>query len=95
MILDTHNPDIGQTWTQVAADGVAFLLAVAGPGVLEVAATAADAEPAEGVVAGYELARMNRESLSRADLPVGFLWARAQPSGAVTSIKAVLTTWAE
>lgn len=94
IILPTHNQDIGADWEPIAADSADFLLAVAGPGVIEVAVTAIDAEPLADVLAGYELSRLNRESLSRADVPIGFVWARAQPSGMTPSVKIALTTWA-
>lgn len=92
---DTGNHDYGRDWTLVAADGTEFLLAVAGPGVLEVAitrATLASTVPPV-LAAGYELARLSRESLSRQDVPVGHVWARAQPSGIVETVQAVLTAW--
>ncbi|NCC41813.1 MAG: hypothetical protein EOM21_20845 [Gammaproteobacteria bacterium] len=93
ILLPTHTADIPRDWTPVADDGIDFLVAVAGPGVIEVAFTATKSAPTSETISGYEVSRLNREKLARPEVPFGYVWARAQPGGMLPFVRVVLTTW--
>ena len=77
--MATSNITVTHAWTQVALNtDDAFLLTCAGPALLEVAATAADAAPI-GIVGHRLPSASSGDAITRDILGAGYVWVRCMP----------------